>query len=234
MFAKLSKREEHYFNVSDVALPHSTEKTVEKEQSAEIVDVADLTIQVEGKNLRALKVVLGLISPVFKTMFTQDKNEKTETKIDLQENTYQAVYEFIEVTHVGAPVHKDNVLVLLPLAHEYQCNNLLENCDGIIAAKTVTDEGAVDQLILADKYNLPKAKRASFDMLKYKHLEGPRSSFRMEKTPLTKYENFSKIPQQLLVELLMENIRTKDDAIYQCSTGRCSVDCAKKYFGKFQ
>ena len=140
--------------VEDVVLTQSDSEEDIKEQiqSAEIIENADVEFEVEGKVLKAVKVCLSMSSPVFKAMFKDDFKEKSASKIPLPGKAFADVLEFVEVTHSGRCVDDNNVEMLLPMAHEYDCKSLLRKCEGILMNK----RSSFDHLAMAGKYGLHK------------------------------------------------------------------------------
>ena len=112
--------------------PQTSEDLSEKIQSDEIIKFADITFEVEGKELLASKTCLSMISPVFKSMFERTFKEAFQAKIPLPSKSFGDFMEFINVTHIGTPVSEKNVFKVLPLAHEYCCEGLLTRCEEVL------------------------------------------------------------------------------------------------------
>lgn len=91
----------------------------------------DITFLVEGKRLSAAKNVLAMVSPVFATMFSSTFKEKDQEEIPLPEKKFDDFHEFLKCMYPTSlkEIDKENVLVVLPLADEYQVYPLRKRCE---------------------------------------------------------------------------------------------------------
>ena len=78
-------------------------------------EFSDVIFMVEEKPLYANRAVLGIASPVFKTMFVSDFKEKDSTKVDLPGKTYADFMDFLVALTPGNmnPVTGENSQGLL-------------------------------------------------------------------------------------------------------------------------
>ncbi|KAL3881413.1 hypothetical protein ACJMK2_027858 [Sinanodonta woodiana] len=90
----------------------------------------DLQLDVEGKTIHVSKLYLATISPVFRLMFESDFKEKNVDVLPLPDKKYEDVVIFLQCVNPGVlhTVKYANIHRVLPLAHEYQVQGLLEEC----------------------------------------------------------------------------------------------------------
>lgn len=96
----------------------------------------DLTIIVENKKLYVNKATLALLSPVFDKMFSGEFKEKGSDELQLPDKQYETFVEFLQCIYPGDDqgiVTAENAYDILPLADEYQIENILSTCDGVLA-----------------------------------------------------------------------------------------------------
>ncbi|XP_060593575.1 uncharacterized protein LOC132748047 [Ruditapes philippinarum] len=94
----------------------------------------DVTFVFDEKKLYASKSVLAIFSPVFETMFGSDFKEKVENEVVLPGKNADDFEEFLHCLYPKSNkrVTKHNVLVVLPLAHEYQVSTVMKECESTI------------------------------------------------------------------------------------------------------
>ena len=103
--------------------------------------------------------------------------------------------EFIEVTHLAAPITTDNIELILPIAMEYQCENILMSCDNVIVA----DEFSVRNLALSGQYKLQKSMKKLISSAAMKEIYNLKWS-----------SDFEKIPFEVLVLIYEQIVDRKD------------------------
>ncbi|KAL3881858.1 hypothetical protein ACJMK2_028250 [Sinanodonta woodiana] len=120
---------------------------------------SDLELEVEGKTLYVTRGFLDMISPVFRRMFKSEFKEKEAKSISLPDKKYEDVLTFLRCTIPWASVKvtNENILQILPLAHEYQIAGLLTDCCNCLMQQLSWNCNAVkccDICLLAYKYDL--------------------------------------------------------------------------------
>ncbi|KAH3753587.1 BTB and MATH domain-containing protein 36-like [Dreissena polymorpha] len=134
-------------------------------------DTSDLRLIVEGRPLYVSKVVLTLISPVFKRLFRQKENENM-VELPLPGKECTDVIQFLSCVYPDrlAPLTDKNVEVVLLLAEEYEVHRLVEKCEDfmikdieITAASSPHTEKVVRYLYLAEKFGLEALQKVAFD-----------------------------------------------------------------------
>lgn len=95
--------------------------------------VSNVTFIVEDQRIHVNKATLSGNSPVFNAMFNGHFKERTAKEIVLQGKKAADVVEFLKFFHPmkKQSITEDNVLQILPLAHEYQCD-LLTECENFM------------------------------------------------------------------------------------------------------
>lgn len=109
----------------------------------------DLTLVVEGQKIQVNKAVLSEHSPVFNTMFNSNFKESTSKEIELEDKKAADVVEFLKCFYPNMkhPVTGDNVLQVLPLAHEYQ-SPLVATCEDFMSQMCKPDKGLTVSTLL--------------------------------------------------------------------------------------
>lgn len=139
----------------------------------------DVTLVVEGQKIHVNKSVLSEHSPVFDTMFKSQFKESTAKEIPLEDKKAEDVVEFLSCFYpkMKHPVTAENVLQVLPIAHEYQ-SPLVTDCEDFMIAMCKPDEGLtvntlLDYILVGEKYGLTRfleavvefCARIDFDLL---------------------------------------------------------------------
>lgn len=130
----------------------------------------DLTLVVEGQKIHVNKLVLSAHSPVFKTMFKSQFKESTANEIELKDKKAEDVAEFLNCFYPGKnrPVTAENVLQVLPIAHEYQ-SPLVTDCEDFMIAmckpdKRLTVNTLLDYILVGEKYGLTSFIEAAVEL----------------------------------------------------------------------
>ncbi|PSN37426.1 hypothetical protein C0J52_19033 [Blattella germanica] len=91
--------------------------------------LCDVTINVNGRNIKAHKAVLASASPYFRTMFSSGLKEATENSIVLHEMEYSAVREIVCFFYTGQiEITEDNVYWLMEIADLLQVSSVKASC----------------------------------------------------------------------------------------------------------
>lgn len=133
----------------------------------------DLTLVVEGQKFHVNKLVLSDHSPVFKTMFKSQFKESTANEIELKDKKAEDVAEFLNCFYPGKnrPVTAENVLQVLPIAHEYQ-SPLVTDCEDFMIAMCEPDKRLtvntllrlLDYILVGEKYGLTSFIKAAVEL----------------------------------------------------------------------
>lgn len=129
----------------------------------------DLTLVVEGQKIHVNKSVLSEHSPVFDTMFKSHFTERTAKEIPLVEKKADDVVEFLRCFYPNMkhPLTAENVLKVLPLAHEYQ-TSLVTDCEDFMIKlcapnKRLTVNILLDYILAGEKYGLTRFLEAAVE-----------------------------------------------------------------------
>ncbi|XP_052814175.1 BTB and MATH domain-containing protein 36-like [Mya arenaria] len=134
-------------------------------------ETSDLRLIVEGRPLYVSKVVLSLVSPVFKRLFLAGSVESM-VELPLPDRKYADMVQFLCCVYpdILAPITEINIVIILDLAEEFQVHRLVEKCEEFLAndiAITPTSspypQKVVRYLYLSDKYGLEDLQKAAFE-----------------------------------------------------------------------
>lgn len=130
----------------------------------------DVTLVVEGQKIHVNKSVLSEHSPVFDTMFKSQFKESTAKEIPLEDKKADDVVEFLTCFYpkMKHPVTAENVLQVLPIAHEYQ-SSLVTDCEDFMIAmckpdKRLTVNTLLDYILVGEKYGLTRFLEAVVEL----------------------------------------------------------------------
>lgn len=130
----------------------------------------DLTLVVEGQKIHVNKSVLSEHSPVFDTMFKSQFKESTAKEIPLEDKKAEDVVEFLSCFYpkMKHPVKAENVLQVLPIAHEYQ-SPLVTDCEDLMIAmckpdKRLTVNTLLDYILVGEKYGFTRFLEAAVEL----------------------------------------------------------------------
>ncbi|XP_062574860.1 uncharacterized protein LOC134236698 [Saccostrea cucullata] len=120
----------------------------------------DVTLVFEDRKIHVNKAVLSQHSPVFKAMFSGSFKESTSSEIPLVDKKYKDVVEFLRCFYPNKErsITEQNVLQILPLAHEYQ-SPLITDCEKLLIDLCKPGTGLLltsllDYVIAAEKCDL--------------------------------------------------------------------------------
>lgn len=124
----------------------------------------DVTFIVEGKRLKAHRIVLALKSDVFHNMFSSQKDETTFTIKDTTFPAFQELLNYVYTNKCNA-VSVDTTIRLLGLAEQYHFKELKKACLNHVMKKLSPDT-AVEALIVGNTYGIDKVKSAALKVIK--------------------------------------------------------------------
>ena len=120
-------------------------------------DDSDIVLVVEGHELHVHKWILTSQSPVFKAMFDGRFREASQDKVTLKDKDPKTMVRFLKLLYPWSMFGEDeesfddeNILLVLALADEYQCVNLIKQC---IDKLKFTSDNALQILPFAVKYH---------------------------------------------------------------------------------
>jgi len=106
---------------------HSNKK---EESIFETKKFGDLTIKIEGHELRAHRDILSLWSSVFKKMFESGMKESNSDHIQLDEENYEEFHTLLKVLYNNFenPITMENISFILRLADKFDIKVLNAAC----------------------------------------------------------------------------------------------------------
>ncbi|XP_041365812.1 uncharacterized protein LOC121380868 [Gigantopelta aegis] len=185
----------------------------------------DVVIIVEGHRLYLNKGILSSVSPVFDKMFHADFKEKSQDEISLPGKKCEDFISFLSCIYPSMMerVNKDNLERILPLADEYQVEQLMKRCDEFcVTWLTGTYFGGgffnslnrfskskhysnhshvVHMLVLSEKYNLKGTWQTAFAL-----------ATKMIFSKLQMEKEFGEISSQTIMQLMRRRIVTLETA----------------------
>ena len=118
---------------------------------------SDMVLVVEEQELHVHRLILTLLSPVFKAMLDGHFSEASEEKITLEGKNFKSMVLFLKVLYPPSmfekckpPLNDGNRLSVMALAEEYQCMNLIKQC---IDEAEITSRNVLQILPYAVKYH---------------------------------------------------------------------------------
>ncbi|XP_065081887.1 speckle-type POZ protein-like [Ochlerotatus camptorhynchus] len=119
---------------------------------------SDVTIIVEEKEIRAHKIVLAARSPVFDAMFNNTMRENLESRVDIEDFSYDEIQELLRYIYTGkVPKLQEQTNRLLVMSDKYDLSELKTMCEQALGAN-LSIESAGGMLILADTYDAAQLK----------------------------------------------------------------------------
>ncbi|XP_057305499.1 kelch-like protein diablo [Hydractinia symbiolongicarpus] len=132
---------------------------------------ADLVLQVEGRKFYVHRSILSHCSPVFQVMLESDHFiEKHQTSITFPDKNSADIQQLLNFIYPFGHQITENTDVesLLNLSREYQIKKIKDLCEAYLLRKVPT----IDQLIIAQEYDLPLLKDKCLKQLSDKALNG--------------------------------------------------------------
>ncbi|RZF37282.1 hypothetical protein LSTR_LSTR005614 [Laodelphax striatellus] len=131
----------------------------------QIESFTDLTLSVDGHNLKAHKAILAARSPVFAAMFEHDMEEKQKNTVVIQDIEYHVFKEVIRFIYTGKVQNLDSMADdLLAAADKYALDRLKVMCEEALYLNLCI-ENAADTLTLADLHNAAQLKQQTVDFI---------------------------------------------------------------------
>ncbi|GMT29936.1 hypothetical protein PFISCL1PPCAC_21233, partial [Pristionchus fissidentatus] len=113
----------------------------------------DVTLIIDDKKLHVSKQFLSIHSPVFKTTFYGDFDEKNKKEIEIKEVDYE---EFVEILNVIYPSSRNitdtNVQFLLSLADRFDIKMVMDKAESFLIASSKLTVSA--KFKLSDQFRL--------------------------------------------------------------------------------
>lgn len=123
----------------------------------------DVTLIVEGRSIKAHKVILATRSPVFAAMFTEDNRQNQVTITDMKYGVAQKLLQFM---YTGKTEIEPNTAdLLMAAADKYDLVRLKAQCEQTIL-NTLTISTAIKVLIFADRINAEQLKSRAIKLIK--------------------------------------------------------------------
>ena len=100
-------------------------------------DGSDVVLVVEDVEFHVHRSILSIQSPVFKAMFEGNFKDATQEKIELKEDSYEAMYDFLRLLYPSNMLDVDkgkvsisdkNILKVLEVADKYTAVNIIKQC----------------------------------------------------------------------------------------------------------
>ena len=124
---------------------------------------SDVVLVVEDEQFHVHRYILSLQSPVFKAMLNGNFKDAQQDKIELKDDKYEAMIQFLKLLYPPTMFDDDkgkvdiddgNILGILQLADKYGTMNLIKQC--IKKAGFLKPENAMRLLPYAARHDLPQ------------------------------------------------------------------------------
>ena len=128
--------------------------------------LTDVTLQVEGKEFKAHKVVLAASSPVFAAMFKEGTKEHQDNNVNIEDIDSDVFDVFLRFLYSGQVDQLAEIyLDLFAAADKYDVQPLREICIHHMATNISVDN-AVDVLALAERHSVEPIKSLALQFIK--------------------------------------------------------------------
>lgn len=118
----------------------------------------DVVLKVEGREIRAHKLILAARSPVFAAMFEHKMKESKLGRVEITDCDFEVFNEVVEFIYTGrAPKLNDMAEQVLRAADKYDLGRLKAMCEDALSSK-LSVETAAELLVLADTHNADQLK----------------------------------------------------------------------------
>ncbi|XP_067667532.1 BTB and MATH domain-containing protein 36-like [Haliotis asinina] len=193
----------------------------------------DLVLLVEGKKLHVSKLVLSLVSPVFKTMLEGDYKEKHTSEISFPEKKFDDMLQFLLCVYPSTvkSVTIRNLDCVLALADEYCVESLKQRCEEFVLSQLHHSDARISNphnvllvhlTLLGDMYKLKAWVAACVDKLMYRHYDGPLG--------ITMVKEFDLLSSEVKLQILDKRMRLVEAScrgILRC-VGSINVERTRK------
>ena len=182
---------------------------------------SDMVLIVEDQELHVHRLILTLLSPVFKAMLDGHFKEASEDKITLEGKDPKSMVLFLKVLYPSSMfeeskplLNEESRLSVMALAEEYQCVNLIKQC---INEAEITPGNVLEILPYAVKYHQTALPR----MYEVINWSAPTSKLEV----LSTLEN-----KETLVKLLLTKCRFLESSIVEMQDAMFSLtlDCLRE------
>lgn len=127
---------------------------------------ADVTLIVEGHNIKAHKAVLSARSPVFAAMFSSEMLEVRQNQVTIPDLEYKVAQDLLRFIYTGeTKIEPDMADRLLVAADKYGLTRLKVQCEQAIS-KAISSSTAIKTLIFADRVNAEHLKSQAMAIIK--------------------------------------------------------------------
>ncbi|XP_028396754.1 kelch-like protein 3 [Dendronephthya gigantea] len=124
---------------------------------------SDAVLVVESKELHVHRYILSLQSPVFEAMFNGNFKDATQERIELKDDDYFAMNEFLKLLYptimLGdeiVEIDDDNIFDILEIADKYTAIDVIKRC--MNEAGNLEPENTLRLLPYAARHELPLEK----------------------------------------------------------------------------
>jgi BTB/POZ domain len=128
--------------------------------------LTDVTLKVQGKELKAHKVILAAMSPVFEAMLKEGTREHQDSKVNIEDIKSDVFEVFLRFLYSGQVEQLDEMFMdLLAAADKYDVQPLKEICVRHMA-ENISVDNAIELLILAERHSVESLKSLSLQFIK--------------------------------------------------------------------
>ena len=121
----------------------------------------DVTIVVDGREVKASKYMLMLVSPVFELMFEDGKwQESVDNKIEIEDFEFDTVETFVKMIH-GFPINLNNfekTIKLLMISQKYQVDAIQQQISQVFQHFGVNKDVILETLRIGHKFGVQDIK----------------------------------------------------------------------------
>ena len=154
--------------LQDTVTPLRLDKVIDFRGFDNPSEKTDVVFVIEDHKLHLNKVILSFASPIFDKMLYGDFKEKSQTEINLPGKKCEDFIAFLLCIYPNTmeEVRSDNVEIILPLAVEYQVQQLINKCEPLLIKMGLDDrwisvgvgrrsgKRLVHSIVLAERYSL--------------------------------------------------------------------------------
>ncbi|KAH9364027.1 hypothetical protein HPB48_015346 [Haemaphysalis longicornis] len=128
--------------------------------------LSDVVLSVQGKEIRAHKVVLAARCPVFAAMFQHEMKEEKEGRVEITDCDFEVLHQVIKYIYMGrAPKLNQMAEKVLVAADKYDLARLKAMCEDVLCSK-LSVEKAAETLVLADTHNADQLKANALQFIR--------------------------------------------------------------------
>lgn len=112
----------------------------------------DVTLVVEGEEIKAHKVILASRNKVLNSMLIYDTVETKKNVIEIPDADIATFKVFLKYLYTGIVENEDLTLELLILADKYLDQMLKDTCESFLC-KDINLENAIDKILVANRHS---------------------------------------------------------------------------------